>query len=141
MKQQSCRVPLVPPLRAVLLLDSSHKKHGIPCALQVAATLPFGLVYMLAFSGVWYGMGGLRSGAAYFFKFYVIVALFNLIACQVSDLNRISNLFSVIIQFQPLLVITSPISHLASPDIVQPGTQPLPNLDSTGVFAPGLHCA
>lgn len=45
--------------------------------------LPFSLVGTIAYSGILYGLSGLRPGAEHFAKYAVIVTLFYLIACQV----------------------------------------------------------
>ena len=51
--------------------------------LQVLASLPFTLVCNFLYAGVWYGMGGLQSGAVHFARFACLITLMNLIASQV----------------------------------------------------------
>lgn len=52
--------------------------------VKIMVPLPFIALYMLAYSGVWYGMSSLRPGAA-FGRFYCIIALLQLVTNQVSQ--------------------------------------------------------
>lgn len=54
-----------------------------PTCLQVVVSLPFSVLNMLAYSGVWYGMASMRSGVDVFGKFFCILALVYLIGNQV----------------------------------------------------------
>jgi hypothetical protein len=47
--------------------------------------VPVHIVNVVIFSGIYYGMGGLRAGGAAFGKFTCVMCLMQLIATQVCD--------------------------------------------------------
>ena len=55
------------------------------CCMQVLGNLPFNILVAVLYSGIFYGMCGLRRGPQYFGKFATIVTLLQIIAAQVSS--------------------------------------------------------
>jgi ABC-type multidrug transport system permease subunit len=53
------------------------------CAVQVLGNLPFNILVAVMYSGIFYGMCGLRRGREHFAKFATIVTLLQIIAAQV----------------------------------------------------------
>jgi ABC-type multidrug transport system permease subunit len=53
--------------------------------MQVLGNLPFNILVAVLYSGIFYGMCGLRRGPQYFGKFATIVTLLQIIAAQVSS--------------------------------------------------------
>lgn len=58
-------------------------------------SLPFGALNMLVCSGVWYGMGSMRPGAASFAKFYCILTLLYLNGVQVIRILQQSSTLTI----------------------------------------------
>jgi ABC-type multidrug transport system permease subunit len=54
--------------------------------VQVLGNLPFNILVAVLYSGIFYGMCGLRRGSAHFSKFATIVTLLQIIAAQVGFL-------------------------------------------------------
>ena len=51
--------------------------------LQVLGNLPFNILVAVLYSGIFYGMCGLRKGPGHFGKFATIVTLLQIISAQV----------------------------------------------------------
>jgi hypothetical protein len=68
-----------------MLLTRTASVAGPPMLLllQVLGNLPFNILVAVLYSGIFYGMCGLRKGPGHFGKFATIVTLLQIISAQV----------------------------------------------------------
>lgn len=70
-----------PPSNAVDRVKHAVLWHAV--ILQVLSNLPFNILVTVLYSGIFYGMCGLRAGSVHFAKFACIVTLLQIISAQV----------------------------------------------------------